>query len=341
MGGLAKVDNPQMLLKFAVTLAKEIGLNSEEGIQKLSSDPDEQEAFRRIWWFTYNGCALLWQHNEDIIEFKDHNLFLPTLDQSKATYYGTEIMQNNQWFTPSNSISDFYSLRGIMCKITIQVHKYVFEELCGHIKEGLYIIGSIIGSLNQWKLSAKTYFDAQDELLKQSPNRDSEINWPIVFLRIHHLTQYINLINPRILKTILKKKPLKSELFYSVALNASMEINHILTNILKVPNSFSSFDPYFALLIFESAVILLISAKAYPYIESHTTSLELHCRVLQMHAKYLEREPTFYLILQKLKMLALEDLTLKYGEFKAANWHINSQKPTVGIKTMDIRQLIN
>ncbi|KAJ3269750.1 hypothetical protein HDV01_001051 [Terramyces sp. JEL0728] len=324
---LAKVFNPQMFLKFAVIMAKEIGLNTEEGIEKLSIDPKEQEGFRRIWWFTYNVCAYLWQHNEDIIEFHDQKLLLPRLDLSTETYYGLEIMQNKLWFTPSFSIRDFYSLRGIMCKITIQIHNYVFGELCGQIKQGLYIIGSIIGSLNEWNQSAKLIFDTQDGLLRQSPNRDSEINWPIIFMRIHYLTQYINLINPRILKTILKKKPLKSELFYAVALNASMEITQILTSILKVPDSFKDFDPYFAVLVFESAVILLLSAKAYPYIESHQTCFDLHCTVLQMHAIRLEREPTFYKILQKLKVLGLEDLTLKYGEFKAANWHINSQPP--------------
>ncbi|KAJ3269761.1 hypothetical protein HDV01_001062 [Terramyces sp. JEL0728] len=344
-------NNALLYLKYAAIIAKSIGLNTEDGIEKLTLDEWEKENYRRIWWCIFQGYAVGRKNDEDIIASDENNLFLPvasSIEEKLPDYYTQEVMQSPNWYTPSAKGLHFQAYRVLLLRIQIKVDKYVYNELSNTLPNANYVLGTVLSSINDLKDSANELFQHKIKTVKDGNIVNPQKTWIILFCMIQMNCLKVILLNPKILKSILTCKKIHNGLYFKEAVDAAMENGMLLDLFISNPDSIEYLNTYFPLLILESAFILICTLKhkkpkaTLKYTNEQIQQyLESHYTILNLHAKTYNRESNFYNILKHLESCESQQIALEYGECKSVYWHYTAQKPKSEVKPVDISQLIN
>ncbi|KAJ3252345.1 hypothetical protein HK103_001606 [Boothiomyces macroporosus] len=283
--GLYKVGLPYF--SYVVRLAKEVGINRESGIALLTSDPQEREDCRNIWWLLYRIDQFLWSFNKGNISNEDNGIYLP----------GTSIYQNSQDDLRSLGMEMMHSSSTFVPHIPAQsvaVHKVLLYRLFGQAVhysdksredqsiDTLFMLYNLKDSLYLWYSNLPEPFTMQYKLLGKDDPVDDLVTWQILdsYLQYHFAMIRIKsaIIFPNILEDY--NAATQESIFPSLLLDCK-EIARIMSfYILKNP-ALDKATIYFINYVYYATVPLILSRSA--------GSLEL-LEILLDHIKVLMRK---------------------------------------------------
>ncbi|KAJ3270639.1 hypothetical protein HDV01_007527 [Terramyces sp. JEL0728] len=320
---------------MGLLFAKNLGINTETGISKISSFDYERENIRRIWWLLYHLYALNPRKFVDcsVVSPADNQIFLPSSiyyeSETPLDYYGIEIMSSAEWYIPSIPDRDFQAYRIILHKIQLNILNYVHLELLNETANVRYIAGSLDASLNEWHgnvIGIVKYhaFKVQNQLIE-----DPELTWLVLGLYIIHNNARIDLIIPKFMKSIIKGRNVENLLYFKEAVEAAIENTLVLDLINNYNPTFNYLHAYIIYALFVCAFLLQCCIKI-PSVcnEKIINAYEMHLNLLALHGVAFQRTSLYYSLILHLDDLDIYHAVLVYGEFRAKGFSLLG-KPTV------------
>ncbi|KAJ3323215.1 hypothetical protein HDV06_001982 [Boothiomyces sp. JEL0866] len=261
--GLFKVGLPYF--SYVVRIAKELGINREAGLALLTSDPNEKEDCRNIWWLLYRIDQFLWSFNKGNITNDDNGVYLPetalninTLDNVKSL--GMELMSSNCIFTPNVPIHSVAVHRVLLCRLFGQAVK--FSEMSNNDQsiDTLFMLYNLKDSLQLWNNNLPDSFTLQYQLLDNDLPIDPVFTWQILDSYLIYNFAMILIKSAIIFPHILENynEAVQESIFPSLLQNCKELARIISFNILKSP-SLDKTTIYFINYIYYGAVPLIIA----------------------------------------------------------------------------------
>ncbi|KAJ3251309.1 hypothetical protein HK103_002469 [Boothiomyces macroporosus] len=333
---LVRLDKPDSYLyfKMAIKYAKMLGINSEDGIAKISPFDYERENIRRIWWFLYSIFALSTQKFEDeAIKDSDCQLFLPSDNinfrfNSIEDYQGKELMASTEWYTHCIPNQSVLAYKIILHRIQIKLHKYVLLFLRKESDEIEYIAGALDGSLRGWYDCTIGIFNSCVYQIKTRQMQQEEHCWLALTTYLMYNCVRIELINPRFMHCIMKDKPVDKILHIREAITAALNNTQLLELIESYNPNFQYISPLIIALIYRSAFFVQCIMRI-PELEKdyYVRAYEKHLQLFQLYEKSFQRKAVFYKLLKHTEDLDLYSAILFFGELKANNRLLSLEKP--------------
>ncbi|KAJ3269760.1 hypothetical protein HDV01_001061 [Terramyces sp. JEL0728] len=336
--------NGYLYLKYAIQVAKNIGLQQEAGIDNLAKNDQEKEDYRCVFWFIFQFYGICRQNNEELIDFAEIDVHLPSnrAERTSNEQFARQIVNSGEWHTPSVNGLSFQAYRVILAKIQIRINQYSFQELSNVFPDGTLALSTILASLRDLERNMKQEFNLHEQKIKAKAINNPKVTWLVIVTKVYLLCLKIVAILPKALKLILSRKKVQNSAFFMDGVEAAIQVGNILSYVKDSPSVFKHWNLYIPVLIVESAFILLCALKLKLIgVGRFKRSLGIHYEILIKLAKAFNREPTFYNILKCLEEFDIENVALRFGEFKASSWHINSQQPLPEQRKIDINHLIN
>ncbi|KAJ3251307.1 hypothetical protein HK103_002467 [Boothiomyces macroporosus] len=317
------VPEAKLYFKFGCMLAKEIGVVTEDGIEKLSPFDYERENIRGIWWNFHTLGILL---DEDF-DFKVE-VYLPANylfeQRSESDIYGMEIMNSDEWYTFSLPNLSFAAYRVLLKRIQGKVMRYTYLKMLGELKEESYIVGAISGSLNDWISCTQEYFVQQYRLISSNSVQYPLNTWTALYTKLSFNYLRIELIMPKLIKKILEGTSVYGILHLGAAILSALD-NTYLLQLIKTHNpDFKYLIGHIGVMMFPSAFLLQCVSK-FPRSKKFKVDRGLiqkafstHLDALSLYATAFQREMTYYQLLIQMNDLDLYNAVLTFGEIKAS-----------------------
>ncbi|KAJ3269755.1 hypothetical protein HDV01_001056 [Terramyces sp. JEL0728] len=331
-----RLDRPEshLYFKMAIRFAKISGINSEEGIAKISPFDYERENLRRIWWFLYSIYALSSQ-KFDVEEIRDGDcqVFLPSdninfRSNSIEDYKGKALMGSSDWYTMCIPNQSVLAYRIILHRIQIKLHKYVRLYLRKESDEIEYIAGAIDGSLRSWHDCTIGVFNRCIFLVKNQTVSDGEQCWLALNTFLMYNCVRIELITPKFMQCIMKDRKVDRILHIHEAIVAAMNNTHILELIQNFNPGFQYISPLIVALIYRSAFFIqCIMRISELKKDQYTNAYERHLQLFELYEQSFQRKAVFYKLLKYTEELDLYSAILFFGELKATNRLVSLEKP--------------
>ncbi|KAJ3273366.1 hypothetical protein HDV01_004583 [Terramyces sp. JEL0728] len=148
-----KVNDGRIYLGFAIGMARDIGINVEESIEKLAGDENEAEDLRRIWWWLYHIDRNLAYTNQEFIKDSDLGLFPVELAKigGKKAQLSISVMSSVHWYTPSISGVSFRGHRVLLNRMYGKTlhYNYLFRNNAKNL-DLLLVSSTLEDSLAMW-----------------------------------------------------------------------------------------------------------------------------------------------------------------------------------------------
>ncbi|KAJ3311915.1 hypothetical protein HDV04_003523 [Boothiomyces sp. JEL0838] len=154
--GLNRFDEGAAYYKYAIQMAKEIGINREERLKTICSAEPDKEEIRKLWWYIYTLDQFFKIRDCSILQDCDNGLFLPESKEPSAIVdrtlqLGMLILSSSELFTPPFETESILVCRilliRILGKILDFINAYHEQENKVNIK---YAISVLEGSLQLW-----------------------------------------------------------------------------------------------------------------------------------------------------------------------------------------------
>ncbi|KAJ3272893.1 hypothetical protein HDV01_005216 [Terramyces sp. JEL0728] len=320
---LFNLDQKESMLihtKFAIETAKSIGLNTEEGIARLSPFDYERENLRRTWWLLYcNFAQAPNSFGEKIIDESDLMLFLPSDNfyfetAGPSEYYGMEVMSSKEWYTPCIYSPSLQANRILLKKILVKIHQYFQLELAGE-PESRYIAGCINASLNDWFSSFMPILLPHMLRIKNQELTEIHLSWFAIYIAVLYNSCRVNLIIPKFIKNVIKGKNVVRLLYFKDALEAAIHNSKLIALIVQYNPSVDYLGPMLLMSIFQCAYFLQCCGKIVNS-QKIETSYALHMDGLRLFGVAFQKFSRLYNILISMETMTLLDATIFYGLFK-------------------------
>ncbi|KAJ3324624.1 putative ATP-dependent RNA helicase dhx33 [Boothiomyces sp. JEL0866] len=293
-------------LGMCITIAKQIGLNSESRLRKLSSFIHEREQFRALWWYIHDIDRYFVHKNLHHLKDEDNQVFLPALPKKLADelseevpspYYACEVMQSVEWYTPGVSNQSIHAYRILLSRIFTKVQRYRYLFHNDELDDQELVTVTLENSLNSWKLSLPDYVTAHINLAaSMQPIGNPEETWLIMHTLIHFNFTKVLLYNTRMLIYIVES--IESAIFSNEFIE-SVKAGHNTAQLLRCylarnPKFEYATLQIFPLMLLHIPIALICASKM--NLDFHETqqilqSLEVIRQSLYLHTVTYERVP--------------------------------------------------
>ncbi|KAJ3323216.1 hypothetical protein HDV06_001983 [Boothiomyces sp. JEL0866] len=184
---------------FALTMAKQLGINKETGLMKLTSNRQEREDCRNLWWFIHRYDQLLKTINRGLISDEDNGVYLPgtaacKFDPSDIRSLGLEIMSSKKLYTPTIPSQSVYVNRVLLARLLGQATGINEEYKKSHSIDTLFSLLSLKDSLFLWNDNLPPIF----KTVLESKDIDSPITWSVVDTLLQYHFAMIIVLSPTV-----------------------------------------------------------------------------------------------------------------------------------------------
>ncbi|KAJ3269395.1 hypothetical protein HDV01_001436 [Terramyces sp. JEL0728] len=288
---------------FTVSIAKNLGINSELKLLALAGTETEREYLRSIWWWIYKWDRFLIYKNKHNLCDKDCNISLPgssmnAEDVDKQAVLGMEIMAMDEWFTPGLPNQTLPAYRVLLWRIMGKVlqFSYLYQKQESH--NPLYIMSTLDSAMQVWKSNLPDYLSFHLSLIYQDqPVQNPHETWVVLdtFITYNYVRVLLfsHLIMSRIIED--KDKVVKSYIFQQ-SLNTAIENAKILAFLLRHDANFEYGTGILGFFAFYTSFPLLIG-KLLNLPEQEkifvNAALETHLSFIKHHAQIFQRVPPF------------------------------------------------
>ncbi|KAJ3269072.1 hypothetical protein HDV01_001878 [Terramyces sp. JEL0728] len=339
-----RVDRKEAYLyaNMGLVFAKYLGINTEEGIAKLTPFDYERENIRGTWWLLYNLYSINPKKFGDgaVITDADNQIFLPSNiyfeSNSDIDYYGIEVMSNAEWYVPSLPNMSFQAYRIVLHKITHKILNYVHLELLNETENIRYIAGTLDASLKEWHCEAIHLVNYHAAQVRFGNVKDPQTTWLVLSLFIMYNNARVELIIPNFMKNIIRCKKIENSLYFKAALSAAINNVFVLQLIKSYNQKFEHLHAYIIYLLFVCAFLLQCCIKL-PFIcnSEIIAAYEMHVELLALHGKVFQRTALYYQLILQLNELDIHQAVLAYGEFRANGFSPLSKPTTSHVELFD------
>ncbi|KAJ3272638.1 putative ATP-dependent RNA helicase dhx33 [Terramyces sp. JEL0728] len=344
---LDRVRDSIKYLGMSITIAKQIGLNNEIRLQKLSAFIHEREQFRALWWYIHDIDRYFVHKSLHHLKDEDNQVFLPALPKKLADelaeevpspYFACEVMQSNEWFTPGVSNQSIHAYRILLSRIFTKVQRYRYLFHNDELEDQELVTVALENSLNSWKLSLPDYITAHINLAaSMQPITNPEETWLIIHTLIHFNFTKVLLYNTRMLIYIVES--IESAIFsneFIESVKAGHNTAQLLTCYLtRNPKFEYSTLQIFPLMLLHIPIALICASKMnldFHEKQQILQSLEVIRQSLYRHTLTYERVPALLEAFDY--FMQLNDpvaVVMAYAEFQ---WH-DGKIPKM-IKNLDV-----
>ncbi|KAJ3252346.1 hypothetical protein HK103_001607 [Boothiomyces macroporosus] len=184
---------------FALTMAKQLGINKETGLKNLTSNRQEREDCRNLWWFIHRYDQLLKTINRGFISDEDNGVYLPGTVTTKyettdIRSLGLEIMSSKKLFTPTVPSQSVYVNRILLARLLGQATKLNDEFKKTQSVDILFSILSLKDSLFLWYRNLPSIFHK----LPIAEDYDPSIKWSVIDTLLQYRFAMIKVLSPAI-----------------------------------------------------------------------------------------------------------------------------------------------
>ncbi|KAJ3320570.1 hypothetical protein HDV06_005195 [Boothiomyces sp. JEL0866] len=318
-----KKESMLIYTKMAIEMAIMLGINTEEGIAKITPFDYEREQIRRIWWLIYaNFVQIPNSFGVQTIPHDFQKIFLPSdnplFESASANdYYGIEIMSNTEWYTALIHNQSIQGYRILLHRMQLQIHRYNQIELTGELKETPYIAGSINASLKDWYTIFLPKLNFHLFNLKNGVAVKKDEAWLAVYLAIVYSCNRVNLILASFMKNIIKGRNVTQQLYFKEAVEAVLTHGKILQLIIQINPNFQQISTF---TLFPCAFFLLCCRKI-PEVYSTDIELayQLHLEGFKLFSRAFQKVGRLYTILQSMESMPIVEAIIFFGIFKKRN----------------------
>ncbi|KAJ3323254.1 hypothetical protein HDV06_002021 [Boothiomyces sp. JEL0866] len=263
---LGHVSEGLMYLNHAIRLGKDLGINNEESIQKLSDNERECEDIRNLWWLLATMDQHLIIHEKENIHVDDKHPYLPgTYNMQFTNELGVKIVSSRDWVTPSLRKLSLPAYRVILACHFGKALRYnlQYKDEIDSV-DGVYVLSILDDSISIWYQNMPEEFF---EKIKPLINNEIMIDDPqFTWMALDTLIQYhfirILISSPLTYHMIEHDGSynVTSATFTSI-LAASMHIAKILSFYLKSNPEFTYCNTFLMGYVFQAGVPLVCALK--------------------------------------------------------------------------------
>ncbi|KAJ3268905.1 hypothetical protein HDV01_002104 [Terramyces sp. JEL0728] len=330
--GLDEKDAMLVHIRLAIDTAKVIGINTEEGIARLSHFDYERENIRRIWWFLVANFSLV-PNSVGVSKITDSDqcLFLPSENfyfeaASAQDYYGIEIMSNQEWYTPSLACESLQAHRILLNRIQLKIQLYIKLEFSND-QGSTYVAGAIDASLHEWNHLFSPIVKLHVFYIKTRVATDLVKAWLAVYIAIAYNGSRVNLILPKFIKNVIKGRKLAGQLYFKEAAEAAIQNSYLLNLIIKANPNFEYLEPNTLISLFPCAFFLMCCRKVIPDYQIEN-AYNLHLHGIKLFGIAFQKYSRLHNILVYMEKMTLLNSIIFYGIFKRRNLDETVEKQT-------------
>ncbi|KAJ3273340.1 hypothetical protein HDV01_004557 [Terramyces sp. JEL0728] len=264
-----KINEGLAYFGFTVRLAKDLGINREESIMLISSDENEIEDLRKVWWWLYHIDQNLVYNNLSFIRESDHGIYLPGTaamdDRGKAALLGISVMSSEDWFTPNLPGLPVYAYKVLLTRLFGKALKYNYlYRYENNSVDYLYLMSTLEGSLTLWYLSLPREFTMHLEVLCNPVISivDPKSTWFALDTIVQFYFTKIMISTPICYNNIVEDytSATKCPAFANMLVSCK-QISAMIAFYLTVNPTFNYCSPYFMTYIFQSTVPMICALK--------------------------------------------------------------------------------
>ena len=337
---LARDREAVAFFSLTIKMAKDIGLNCEKSINKLSKIGYEKENMRGLWWCLYHLDRYLVERNCNEISDDMNDVYLPAsnlpFEHSQDDYpeTGKEIMQSMEWYTPSLPNQSLEAYRLLLSRIAGKALRFNFLAASNKLTTPFLILSTLQDSLRSFRNSLPDYIMSHVALVESdNPIANPSYTWRVVYsvIQMNHVKTLV--YHPILLKNIMESPALaaKSSAFRESVL-AGLENASFLTAFLRRNPKFHYTTAVIGNYIFHTALPLLLALRM--DITSNETAriqdaLDIHIKALRGHNEFYETVPILCETLDYLASLVNPvDIVREFTRFKS----MRGKSPTSLVK---------
>ncbi|KAJ3313352.1 hypothetical protein HDV04_002158 [Boothiomyces sp. JEL0838] len=284
-----------MYLANAIRLAKDLGINKEDSISKLSDNDQDREDIRNLWWMLVTIDQLLISFDKNSIIPGDNQVYLPGTYNKKFTKeLGVRIISSDDWFTPSIRGLSFPAYKVLLTSQLGKAFKYInqFKDEIYSV-ESVYVLSILDDSISNWYSSLPA-----DLLLNLTiiSNLEMEIiDTAAAWSSLDVFLQYcfIKLIISTPLTYYLIEHDgnfsADNEIFQK-AIDSSKMMSKILVYYLNKNPNFSYCNSFVLGYVFQAAIPLICALKMDPTLNELQKSLDVITTGLQVITQLQQRD---------------------------------------------------
>ncbi|KAJ3273310.1 hypothetical protein HDV01_004527 [Terramyces sp. JEL0728] len=187
---------------FAICMAKELGINKETGLRKLTLNRQEREDCRNLWWFIHRYDQLLKTINRGCIKDEDNGIYLPgaanwngCLSSDDIRSLGLEIMKSTCLHTPTVPSKSVYVNRVLLARLLGQATRLNDQSKKIQSIDTLFSLASLRDSLYLWYSNLPQIFPQKLNITEMD---DSPITWSILDTYLQYHFAMIQVLSPSV-----------------------------------------------------------------------------------------------------------------------------------------------
>ncbi|KAJ3323255.1 hypothetical protein HDV06_002022 [Boothiomyces sp. JEL0866] len=248
--------------RFAVEMAKEVGINREESMKQLSNYILEED-WRSFWWWLFHIDRNLEYVGSSFIKDSDNGVLLPDVaingQYSKTARLGISAMAAEDWFTPSFKDLTPLAYRPLLNRMygkSLRLNYYYRTNLT--TIDITLVEATLSDSLNLWHACLPKEFLELERLIYDPTTivPDKANMWFVLETMIqYHLTKIL-VITPSVHEEIQKGEVIEHR-YFRLLFTSSKSISDILTYFLSNNPGFNYIIPLILNYVFQSTVTLI------------------------------------------------------------------------------------
>ncbi|KAJ3269862.1 Transcriptional activator [Terramyces sp. JEL0728] len=187
----AMLDEGLAYYSIAVKMAKDIGINREESLDRLTTSEFEKEECRKLWWWIYRIDQYLRFKNKSVLNDGDNGVFLPGSNRAKGQdqtpYLGMSILASSEWFTPPLEDQSIHSCKILLTRILGKAIEFnhLYHSKGSKINAN-YIRQTLEGSLQLWWENLPPSFYDHLKLLHSGAKISQSESWQVFEIYLHY-----------------------------------------------------------------------------------------------------------------------------------------------------------
>ncbi|KAJ3273311.1 hypothetical protein HDV01_004528 [Terramyces sp. JEL0728] len=191
---------------FVVSMAKQLGLNTEIGLARLTRDRQEKEDCRNLWWIIHRLDQLILTLNRSKLGEEDNGIYLPGTAQPRRNgddlgSLGLEIMKSKKSFTPHITSQNIFVNRVLLDRLFGQAIKLHEQFKKDQSIDTLFALHSLKDSLFLWYVNLPQSFTRHLQF-SQIDSFDSLQHWTVYDIMFQYHFARIKVQSPIVYASI-------------------------------------------------------------------------------------------------------------------------------------------